>query len=393
MKLLTCPYCYHEQDPRRLLFVCTGQGAPGRSGCDPVSDADRQRETGFGGAAMPVFQAATTRNRQAEGMCPNDGSWSRKRACRQCHTPIPPTLVRRPSPVIGMVGDIAAGKTVYLTVLKRELRAEVGERFKADVAVVGEHQPGLLSIEEYIRQFERALYDDKKLPGRTPPPQGRARVPLLLEWRHPTRGWIARKSTPSTILPFCDAAGEDRVVEVRQRYMRSAGGLILLLDPYQLPQVRDRVGKLPEDLAEPAPLLDTVVAGVTQVIRTHPDRPITVPVAVVLAKLDVFDELLGEGHFLRRAEPRRVPAYDEDFGQQMHGHVKSLLHQYGGADLVTHFTYNYANFRFFAVSSLGALPDYERLRVDERGVQPRYVAEPLLWLMSRRGIIKQVDGG
>jgi hypothetical protein len=48
---------------------------------------------------------------------------------------------------------------------------------------------------------------------------------------------------------------------------------------------------------------------------------------------------------------------------------------------------NYSAFRYFAVSALGAEPDYRRATVDEAGVQPFRVEEPLLWLLSRFDVV------
>jgi hypothetical protein len=52
---------------------------------------------------------------------------------------------------------------------------------------------------------------------------------------------------------------------------------------------------------------------------------------------------------------------------------------------------NYTNFRYFAVSSLGAEPDYEADRqaapVSESGVRPFRVDEPLVWLLSQFHVV------
>ena len=394
MATLTCPYCYHEQARTGLLFVCDGAGSPGRPGCQPVRDAERERHTGFNGTAMPVFPAALTADRGRRGQCTVCGCWSGRRACLNCHTPLPGSLVNRPGPLIGMVGDTWAGKTVFLTVLNKELRDTIGARFRADVGLVGDEQAGMSSIQEWLRIYERALYKDGKLPGRTQRPPGAVRVPLVIEWRHPRRNILGRTSHPASILSFCDAAGEDRRQADRQRYLRAADGLIVLLDAYQLPGVRSKV-PLPADASQEAPLVDTVLSGITQVIRDggqHREK-ITTPVAVVIAKLDVIEPLLPESHFLRRARPSEEPGYDERFGTEMDTYVRSLLNEHGADRIVHHMEAHYKNYRFFAASALGLPPDNEKKQVNERGVRPRHVAEPLLWLMSLNGIIKQVGGG
>ena len=397
MDTLTCPYCYHKQAPAELYFVCDGQGSPGWESCIPRKDNQREQHTGYSGLAMPTFAPKRSKNGANPAPCPGCGASSARRACALCHTPLPVTLVDSPSPLIGMVGGTAAGKTVYLTVLNKQLREVISEPFRADVHLVGEQQAGSNSIHEWLQRYERALFTNGQLFGTTPPSPSGRRVPLVLQWRHPRRRFGWRTEFRGTILSFCDAAGEDILTQERadrQRYLKAADGLIVLLDAYQLPGVRSRV-PLPEDNKEEKSLVDSVLAIVTEALRGAGTKTpkITVPVAVVVAKVDVIEPLLPEGHFLRQARPRVGDGYDEHFGANMHEHVRGLLYDRGASRIDRHVEANYATFRYFAVSSLGALPDYNEKEVNERGVQPKNVAEPLLWLMHLKGIIGQVKRG
>ena len=396
MDTLTCPYCYHQQAPAELYFVCDGQGSPGWKGCDHKKDDQREQHTGYTGLAMPTFSPQRSENGTKQTRCPGCGASSARRACAMCHTPLPTTLADSPSPLIGMVGGTAAGKTVYLTVLNKQLREVICEPFRADVHLVGNQQAGSNSIHEWLQTYEQALFTNGQLFGTTPPSLSGRRIPLVLQWRHPRKRFCRRTKFQGTILSFCDAAGEDILTQERadrQRYLRAADGLIVLLDAYQLPGVRSQV-PLPEDNKEDKSLVDNVLAIVTEALRGATKTPkITVPVAVVVAKVDVIEPLLSEGHFLRQAQPRVGDGYDEQFGANMHEHVRTLLHDRGASRVDRHMEANYATFRYFAVSSLGALPDYNEKEVNERGVQPKNVAEPLLWLMHLKGIIGQVRRG
>ncbi|MGH3692964.1 MAG: TRAFAC clade GTPase domain-containing protein [Pseudonocardiaceae bacterium] len=396
MATLTCPYCYHKQTPADLYFVCNGQGLPGRERCVPRKDDQREQHTGYSRPAMPTFQPMRAEYGAKEAHCPGCGALSSRRACALCHTPLPVTLVRHPSPLIGMVGGTAAGKTVYLTVLNKLLREVISEPFRADVHLVGEQQAGSNSIHEWLQRYERALFTNGQLFGTTPPSPSGRRVPLVLQWRHPRRRFGCLTEFQDTILSFCDAAGEDILTQEsadRQRYLKAADGLIILLDAYQLPGVRREV-PLPEDNKEERSPVDSVLAIVTEALRTDVVNAskVAVPVAVVVAKFDVIEPLLSESHFLRRERAHAGNGYDERFGANMHEHVRAMLYDRGASRVDRHMQANYANFRYFAVSSLGALPKNER-EVNERGVQPKNVAEPLLWLMNLKGIIGQVRNG
>ena len=48
---------------------------------------------------------------------------------------------------------------------------------------------------------------------------------------------------------------------------------------------------------------------------------------------------------------------------------------------------NYADFRFFAVSALGAEPDYAAQSVAPGGVRPHRVEDPILWLLAKEGTV------
>jgi hypothetical protein len=64
-----------------------------------------------------------------------------------------------------------------------------------------------------------------------------------------------------------------------------------------------------------------------------------------------------------------------------------MLHEYGADDVDALLIHNYERFRYFAVSALGAEPDYARDVVDAAGVRPFRVEEPLLWLLTRFGVL------
>jgi hypothetical protein len=50
---------------------------------------------------------------------------------------------------------------------------------------------------------------------------------------------------------------------------------------------------------------------------------------------------------------------------------------------------NYADYRYFGVSALGAEPDYRGHTVAPGGIRPHRVADPVLWLLSKKGTVKR----
>jgi hypothetical protein len=394
MATVACPYCYRRIDQSRLHFQCTGFGAPGRAPCVKMVDETRERFTGYAQPAYPTFAPESRRlTAPRRAACPGCGGHTGVRACPACHTPLTAGFVEGNSPLIGMVGGKGAGKTVYLTVLNHELRYNVRRRFAADLRLTGDQQGGAGSTQAWLDGFERTLFAEKMLLRGTEAATNGHRAPVVLEWRQP-RWILGRETFRTTVLSFYDAAGEDLTTQERvytQSYLGVADGLILLLDPWQLPGARDHIDVPATMVRESEPPL-SVLNRITELRRaasgTKVRRKITTPLAVVFAKIDALFPRLGQEHPLRSTPPAG-PGYDEQAGNDAHEHVRALLYEFDADDIDTHLRANYKCFRYFAVSALGSAPDYVGGRVDSRGVVPFRVDEPLLWLLSRFGVIEK----
>lgn len=390
-----CPYCYHRIDLAKLRFQCTGRPAPGHSRCTRVVDEDRQRLTGFAGASWPTFAPPESKAplppRRAP--CPDCQGLSGIKACQHCRTPLPANFADGRSPLIGMVGGKDAGKTVYTTVLAHELRHNIRRRFAADIRFAGDQQGGPGSVSDWLKDYEQSLFGDKTLFESTAGARDGIKVPLVLQWRQPWRGLLGREVHRTTTLSFYDAAGEDMTSQEfvnAQAYLTSADGLIVLLDPFKLPGSQDRIA-VPDSSRRDAEPPINVLTRITELLRTshgvRGSRQIPIPIAVVFSKIDAFYTTLGAGHPLLR-QPDTGPFYDEANGRDTDEHLRALLTDLDADDLDAHLRSHYKKFRYFAVSSLGAEPDYDRKTIDRGGVRPFRVDEPLLWLL---GLFKVIE--
>ncbi|GLZ42330.1 putative ESX-1 scaffolding and assembly protein SaeC [Actinokineospora sp. NBRC 105648] len=370
------------------MFQCTGRAAVGRDRCPKRPDEDRIRLTGYTGPAGPTFEfsesPATVGKRLAQ--CPGCHVQTGVRACPVCHTPLPANFADNRSPLIGMVGGKNAGKTVYTTVLAHELRNKIRRRFAADIWFAGDQQGDAASVSGWLAAYEQSLFSDSTLFEQTPAAKGGLKVPLVLQWRQPRRR-LGVETHSTTTLSFYDAAGEDMTTQDfvnGQAYLSSADGLIVLLDPFQLPGAPDRI-TVPDGARQESERPFTVLARITELLRsshgTSGRGKISVPIAVVFAKFDAFFDLLGGEHPVLRA-PDPNPYYDETSGRDTDDHLRALLADLGADDIDAHLRAHYKRYRYFAVSSLGAPPDYASRRVDAGGVRPFRVDEPLLWLLG-----------
>jgi hypothetical protein len=389
MSKVSCPYCYKKVDGHRLWYQCTGRGLPGRPECKQVVDQDRAREAGYNEAVRPSF-GVTTRNPiwPAKAACPACGADSGIRVCPNCHTPVSANFGSSASPLIAMVGAKGTGKTVYLNVLGHELLHDVRRRFGADVRMSGAGQRSAVADALAVNE----LFTGHQLMQQTEAAPNGRRAPAVFEWRQEQRvaGLLRRYRT--TYLSFYDTAGEDLTNQETTHdlvYLNAADALILLLDPFMIPGARDRV-QLPAEAVRSAESTVDVVNRVTEKLRSShgikSSRNIKIPVAVAFAKIDAFFDLLGGDHPLLRPPPARA-AYDEVAGLATHEQLRALLYEWKADEIDTHLRFNYANFRYFAVSALGTPPDYVTNQLDPRGVRPFRVAEPLLWLLSHFNVV------
>jgi len=400
---LACPFCYNPIRRRAdLWFLCRGKPTAQRPACRPEVDNARRNLTGFAEPTLPAFPALNENLILPRGRanCPHCGGETTTRACPDCHTRLPMEFGVDASPLVAMVGARGTGKTVYLTVLSEELQsAKIRDEFQATVQPVGEGQDGFASQSKWVRQNVRRVYHDRQLfPATAQAVDGR-KEPLVLEWRgnRPT-GFLGRRRSRTNYLSFYDTAGEDLSGDgetYKLHYLRAADYLILLLDPFQLPDVQQML-RLPTAATRHSidgePPID-VLARVTEALKSGDHwngRQVTVPLAVAFAKMDAFYAHLGETHLLRRTR-RRPGGYDHAAGRTIHEQMRSLLKKWGGADINHHLESYYRHYQYFAVSALGAEPDYENNTVNPRGVRPDRVEEPLLWLMHQGGLVPGVS--
>ena len=384
-----CPYCYHRIDMNALAFRCTGHGNGTKPPCTKGPDEARARALALNMSehVLPSF-LPTAEKPVAKGKatCPKCGDVTGVRVCPVCHTPLPSGLGDAASQLIGMVGAPSTGKTVFMTVLLHQLLNGIARRYGASVEIVGDTPDGQSSAAaKWAAEYERPLFVKRQMFEATRQGRNGRQPPFVVQWRQPRR-ILGIDRTRTMALSFYDQSGEDisRQESINaHHYLTAASGLMLLLDPLQLPLVHDVI-TVPERMAvqdAESPL--NVLTRVTEMLRTTNGVPIrkkvTIPVAVVFTKVDALFPVLGEHHPIRQA-PAAGAGYDEAAGRAVHEHVRALLHEWGAENVDTHLRLNYSTFRYFAVSALGAPPVGRDLAPGD--IRPLRVDEPLLWLMK-----------
>ncbi|MER6346964.1 hypothetical protein ACWC10_33310 [Streptomyces sp. NPDC001595] len=392
---LTCPYCYESFAPREIRFRCHSRLSPTGKKCETRRDQvldDRmgpRRSHDLG----PDFAAD---GRRPTAVCPDCDGETTYRICPVCHSALPTQFGRADSRLIAMVGARASGKTVYMTVLLHEMRHRVGEAF-------GAHLMGLddATMRRYSSDYENHLYGDNRMfPGTQTASTNLNRVdPLVFGFGLRRRGLLGERPQ-HTVLSFFDTAGEDfnsrEGVELNTRYLTGADGIVLLLDPLQMPGARDNAlpgTPLPgtEGLDAPINILSRVTSLLLAPRSGRAAQKIDTPIAVVFSKMDAFWHLLESGSPLRaHATPRG--RFDVGDSLSVHEEVRRLLKDWDGVPIDHLLDNHYSRYRYFGVSALGRNPTPDA-RVAATGIQPYRVADPLLWLLSEFGSVPKAGRG
>ncbi len=359
------------------------------------------------------------RDGMADSVTDLDGKVSNMRVCPECHNPLPLHYGKNPIKFISVIGVSGAGKTVYLSQLVRNIvsnAAKVGlaahitsnstrQFLKENPVQMGVPLPGSTQPENFVQPM---FYDlSKIMPDGTK--QG------------------------NTIVLY-DIAGENCTDAEKMAafgsFVRNSDGMILLLDPKQLPFVNsDGYG----DIDQVTAVLDTLYLTITG--SKSGKSPI--PLAVCLPKADkpsiqqIFTYNPNEDFvmyqpptppkklFKKQVIPPMERRADLDAQRLLMEEVKNLVDpntrlpvplfystDYNAIsrkisrviskfvpELATTLNNDYEYFNFFAFSALGCdvqeFEDENGLKISRpvSAISPKRIEEPLYWLFCRFGYI------
>lgn len=181
-----------------------------------------------------------------------------------------------------------------------------------------------------------------------------------------------------------DAAGElyQSTDELhRQEYYSYLHGIMLVIDPYSLPQARDATGAasgaLQAAMRPSSEAPEAVYERMVEALRGFSGQSgrLTHPLAIILTKADILAErtkLLPSGG-----------AAEEEAASEA---VVQWLKQHGAGNLVRTISKDFSEVRYFACSALGRSPE-----PSTRPFVPLFVLQPFAWLLGHHGL--RIDAG
>jgi len=386
-----CPYCYEKITPKEIRFRCTGRKSKTGQNCPTEPDKVLQRWTGSNERLGPVFAAD---GKASKAQCPTCHGETTIRVCPHCHRTLPVHFGGVSSRLIALVGAKETGKTVFMTVLVHEMMNKIGSRF--DAAMSGADDK---TRERFAGSYEGPLYRERRLLGATTTARSSGRDPLVFRFTTEEKRRLGAAAPHHTLLSFFDTAGEDltsdQSVEENVRYLTAADGIVLLLDPLQMPGARDQAKpgtKLPAAggvADDPANVLERITDLVSKV-DGGAKKKISKPLAVAFTKMDTLDHGLRDSSPLRRPASQS-PFFDETDSLEVHAEIQRLLDRWDGSRIDQLTSKHYQSYRYFGLSALGESPTQDN-KVSDRGIRPYRVADPFLWELSGFGAIKAQKG-
>jgi len=313
-----------------------------------------------------------------KGMC-TCGYETWKKACPRCHNDWPSLYEQTDSLTIAFVGAKSSGKSHYIAVLIHQLMNSVGAHFNAALNAVDDP-----TRQRYTTEFRRYIYENRVT---IPPTLLQKNAPLIYRITFPgPLKWMPRAVT----LVFFDTAGENLdsmdIIRVDNRYLAAADAVLVLLDPLQIPYVRDRVAEeqLPDQHTHPQDIVERLIQTMREHRGISPRRRIPVPVALTFSKLDAVQSLFDLSAPLHKKSPHNG-FLDLDDVESVSDCIRAHVSGWMGSGLDQTVQNAFSKYRYFGVSALGHAPDAAGNLGD--GVAPRRVEDPFLWLMYELKVI------
>lgn len=376
-----CPFCHSVLQPGQSLAIAS----------HPLLRGD----TVLGAGAMKRF---TPENYTADGMVIDEmGGICQDFACPECHHKLPPFYERMQHHRIAIVGAEGAGMGYYMASLIHRLERDLPGNFDMPFRDADPEQNAALN-DMRIRVF----YSDTPEEFR----EGR----LFLEgklhssvWRksvfeklpHPFIYTLNRGRSSHSLIFYngmaASSSSESRAFD--RDVLKTADAIFCLFDPTQYPAFREIIHTHTNKTASPGRayagqslLLSDMEMHLRQALNLHHGTKTNVPIAFILTKSDMWEELLGPEPLLptvrnRNLKPHNIYANSARLRELLFRIAPEIPAK---AEAISD------QVCYFAVSSFGVQPEVfedellgEHYIAPESGkLTPAHVTDPFMWVLN-----------
>lgn len=390
-----CPFCFTKNDLYQVEFRCSND--PRR--CPPEADSIYSDFRGLNTPkAMPkVIKIPPPTNKKEklralkmprEAVCPHCKGKTSLRICPACHSELPYTIGDYKDLIFAVIGGKESGKSHYISILINKIMNEIGEGFDSNLQPLDDE-----TIKRYREDFYNPIFRKRETIMATH--SGRAdisvKIPLIYTLSFMGKGIFNQKKIRDVAtIVFFDTAGEDLNAEetmvTENKYIYNSSGIILLLDPLQLPDVRSQLPSdtpLPSENSEVEDIISRTAKLIRKAKNIKQDQLIDIPVALAFSKIDAIDPLLDPSSSLKYP-CKHINSFDIGDFEAVNGEMESLIREWRGGVLVQQMRHNFKNHAFFGLTALGCNP-HGTQKIPK--LRPHRVEDPFLWLLWRYKLI------
>jgi hypothetical protein len=311
------------------------------------------------------------------------------RICPACHSELPYTIGDYKDLIIAVIGGKEAGKSHYISVLIQQIMNEVGQSFDSSLQPLDDD-----TIRRYSEDFYKPIYLKHETIGVTVSGRANAavKVPLIYTLSFMGKGIFRQKKIRDVAtIVFFDTAGEDLNAEktmiTENKYIYNSSGIIILLDPLQLPNVRSQLPSntpLPQENTELTDIISRTAKLIRNAKKMKPKQFIDIPVALAFSKMDAVKPLLGPDSSLNYPG-EHLHRFDMGDFEAINSEMETLVSKWSGDKLPQQLRLNFKNYAFFGLSALGCNP-HGTQKIPK--VRPLRVEDPFLWLLWQHKLIQ-----
>lgn len=371
-----CPYCYEKHGKNDCIYMCSYNIAGTKKDCkyDFPKNADGTIPPKYIGKCLKCDNAKLSR------FCPSKTSKGAmleipERACGNTFS-------------VALIGAKQSGKSNYIAVLVNEIKKKMSRNMDCSLIFCNQQTNDI-----YQNTYYKPLYENSTTVKGTD--ANNDSIPLIYSIDFFDTKSKSYKIKNSITMSLYDTAGENLDREdtmlCNNQYIANASGIIVLLDPLQLPAIREKLkGKveLPEKNTDTTDILSRVISIIRD--RKKIKGCIDIPIALAFTKMDVlarYDVLPDDSCLRTQSEHISKGAFVQSDFENTNIEITALLENFM-VDEIMQMLKEFSKHAFFGVSALGENP--------KNGVQlegepnPTRVLDPLLWLLSINKYIKTI---
>ncbi len=384
---ITCPFCFESFSLGEIQFRCLNPGCSGRAVDNTYALARNIQPLQMGhiiNGKKSSFGAARTVD------CDVCKKEARTRLCPKCHFELSHDVGQVDQKIIAIIGGSNTGKSHYIASLINRLQHVVGGNFGLSVSMQGDN-----TRDRWHRDFYSPLFEKKRIldPTQRSTVDTIVKTPLIfrLTFKH-------GDGKRALNISFFDTAGEDMTrlqvdaLSVEARYICKADGLIVLLDPLQIESVRQQVpGHVQLPQPDPMARPEFIVGRLRELMESYHNlsgsKKIPIPVAFTFSKVDTLRYIVAPDSSILQ-HSTHYGELDLPDVQSVSTEIGNYVQAWINPGFYNEIDYNFANYRFFGVSSLGNQPSAS----GQVNVEPLRVEDPFLWILHQFKMVKGKKG-